>query len=321
MNRFEWTSSATVEEALAQLEGGAVVKAGGVDLLDLMKEGIVQPKRVASIGAIPGLDAVSLDAQGLELGPLATLATVAESDDIRKHWPALAGAAAAAATPQIRNTATVGGNLLQRPRCWYFRSHDFHCLKKGGTECFAQNGENQFHAVFDNEICAIVHPSALAVPLVAYGAELEIMGREGRRRVPIGSFFVHPSTDVARENSLGSQELLLAIRVAMPPAGTRSAYVKQGEKESFDWPLAEAAVAVESNGAKIRKASIVLGAAAAVPMHAAKAETYLAGKTLDESTAREAGRQAMEGATPFEQNAYKIPLFRAIVARALLAAR
>jgi xanthine dehydrogenase YagS FAD-binding subunit len=321
MNRFEWTSTTTVEEALSHLETGGVVKAGGVDLLDRMKEGIDQPARLINIRAIPGLDAIEVDAQGLRVGPLATLTSIAESQDIRKHWPALAGAASAAATPQIRNMATVGGNLLQRPRCWYFRSRDFHCLKKGGTACFAQNGENQFHAVFDNRVCAIVHPSALAVPLVAYGAELEITGRQGSRRVPIDSFFVHPSNDVTRENSLGAQELLLGIYVAMPPAGTRSAYVKQGEKESFDWPIAEVAVTVEMNGAKIRKASIILGAAAAVPMHAARAESYLAGRTLDELTASEAARQALEGATPFEENAYKIPLFRVIVARTLLAAR
>jgi xanthine dehydrogenase YagS FAD-binding subunit len=321
MNRFEWTSAATVEDALAQLDAAAVVKAGGIDLLDRMKEGIEQPRRVVSIGAIPGLDAVSVDAHGLKIGSLATLAAVGESTDIRKHWPALAGAASAAATPQIRNMATIGGNLLQRPRCWYFRSRDFHCLKKGGAECFAQNGENQFHAVFDNRVCAIVHPSALAVPLLAYGAEIEIAGPQGRRRVPIESFFVHPSDDITREHSLGSKDLLVAIHVPMASAGTRSAYIKQGEKESVDWPIAEVAVAVEMNGSKVGKASIVLGAAAAVPKRAAKAEAYLAGRMLDESTAIETGRQAMEGATPFEQNAYKIPLFRAIIARTLLAAR
>lgn len=320
MNRFEWTSAASIDDAIEQLRAGAVAKAGGVDLLDRIKEGLDRPARVVSISSIPGLGRIETDEKALHLGPLVTLSEIGDSSQVARQWPALAQAASRAATPQIRNMATVGGNLLQRPRCWYFRSEEFDCLKKGGDRCFAQSGENELHAVFDNDVCAIVHPSGMAVPLMAYGATLEIAGPNGRRNVPIESFFVHPSVNIDREHSLGSDEMIVAIEVPVPKRGTRSAYVKQGEKESFDWPLADVAVALEMNGSTISRASIILGSAAAIPRRATTAERYLAGRTLDESAAREAGRLAMEGATPLAQNEFKLPLFRAIVARTLLVA-
>lgn len=320
MNRFEWISVSSVDDAIAQLRDGAVVKAGGVDLLDRMKEGIDRPKRVVSITSIPGLDRIDADDVALRLGPLVTLSDIGDSPAVRSKWPAIAQAASKAATPQIRNMATVGGNLLQRPRCWYFRSEDFHCLKKGGDQCFAQEGENELHAIFDNDVCAIVHPSGMAVPLIAYGAAIEIAGAKERRRAPLDTFFVHPTVDLGRENSLGAGELIVGINVPAPRPGTRSAYVKQGQKESFDWPLADVATVLEMDGSRVRKASIVLGSAAAVPRRAHAAERYLEGKTLDDSVAREAGRIAVDGATPLARNGYKVQMFRVVVARALLAA-
>lgn len=320
MNRFEWISVSSVDEAIEQLRSGAVVKAGGVDLLDRMKEGLDSPERVVGIGSVPDLDAIRADETALHVGALATLAEIGSSPQVASRWPALAQAASSAATPQIRNVATVGGNLLQRPRCWYFRSSDFDCLKKGGDRCYAQDGENQFHAVFDNEVCAIVHPSGMAVPLIAYGAAVDIAGPKERRRVPLESFFVHPSDDMEREHSLRPDELVVGIEVPAPGAGTRSAYIKQGEKESFDWPIADVAVALEMAGSTVRSASIVLGAAAAVPRRAKSSEEFLVGRALTEETAGEAARLAMEGATPLSRNSYKIPLFRAIIARTLLRA-
>jgi xanthine dehydrogenase YagS FAD-binding subunit len=320
MNRFEWVQATSIEAALAQLAEGATAKAGGVDLLDRMKEGIEAPTRIVNIRTIPGLDRIEAEAKGLKIGPLVTLTQLAESAVIRKTWPALAEAAFKAATPQIRNMASVGGNLLQRPRCWYFRSSEFHCLKKGGDQCYAIPGENQYHAIFDNDVCAIVHPSAAAIPLMAYGATLEITSAKGKREQPLESFFVHPREDVLRENSLGAGEMITAIRVPLPKGGTKAAYLKQGEKESFDWPLADVAAVIEMSGAAVRKASIILGAAAAVPRRATGAEKYLAGKRLDETTAREAGRIATEGATPLSGNGYKVALFQAVIARALMGA-
>jgi xanthine dehydrogenase YagS FAD-binding subunit len=249
-----------------------------------------------------------------------TLARLDADPAVRSRYPALADAAGEAATPQIRNMATVGGNLLQRPRCWYFRQEDFHCLRKGGDRCFAQAGENQYHAIFDNDICAIVHPSAAATPLVALGAKIELTGPKGAREVLLEEFFVRPGQDVQRENTIRADEILTEIRVPAPAAGARMAYLKQREKDSFDWPLADVAAVLEMDGATCRRASIVLGAAAPVPWRAAKAEAALAGKPVNEETARAAARAAVDGATPMTQNGYKVPVFEAVVRRAVLAA-
>jgi xanthine dehydrogenase YagS FAD-binding subunit len=254
----------------------------------------------------------------VEIGPLITLAALAKHPGLMQSHRALAQAAAHAATPQIRNMASLGGNLLQRPRCWYFRAEEFVCKKKGGDKCFALEGENQFHAIFGNSVCAIVHPSATAVPLTAFGARIEITGASGKREIPIDELFVTPEKDVRREHSIAGDELITAVRV--PATKVRSAYAKQGEKESFDWPLAEVAVVLEMEGAKCRRASIVLGAAAPVPYRAKEAEALLAGKKIDEALARAAAERAIAGATPLAKNAYKLPLFETLVRRTVLEA-
>jgi xanthine dehydrogenase YagS FAD-binding subunit len=320
MNRFEWVEATSVREAVDQLAAGATVKAGGVDLLDRIKERLDEPKRVVNIRNVPGLDGIedNID-RGLEIGALVTLARLAESPATARY-PAIADAAANAATPQIRNMATVGGNLLQRPRCWYFRQEAFPCLKKGGTVCFALAGENQYHAIFHNSVSAIVHPSSTATPLVALGATIALTGPKGDRPVKLEDFFVLPEKNIKRENSLGDGELLTAIRVPAPAAGTKMAYGKEGEKESFDWPIAEVAVVLEMNGSTCKRASIVLGAAAPIPYRAVAAEKALAGKPIDETTARAAAKAAMQGASPLEGNSYKIPVFETVIRRTILAA-
>jgi xanthine dehydrogenase YagS FAD-binding subunit len=320
MNRFEWVEATTVREAVDQLAAGATAKAGGVDLLDRMKERIEAPARLVNIRKVPGLDHVHDEInRGLRVGALVTLARLAESPATGRY-PALAAAAGAAATPQIRNMATIGGNLLQRPRCWYFRQEEFNCLRKGGDTCFAQTGENEYHAIFGNEICAIVHPSGPATALVALGATVALTGPKGEREVRLEDFFVPPEKDVKREHSLLPGELLTEIRVPAPAAGTRMAYVKQREKESFDWPVADVAVVLEMNGSTCKRASIVLGAAAPVPRRALAAEKALVGKPITEETARAAAKSAVEGATPLSQNGYKVPVFEVVVRRTILAA-
>ncbi len=317
---FEWSNAQSVQDALSQLDGKAVVKAGGVDLMDRLKEGLDVPSRLVNIRTISGLDYIKEDSGWLRIGPLVTLATIAEHPVIREHYTALADAALHAATPQIRNMATVGGNLLQRPRCWYFRSDQFHCLRKGGDRCFAQDGENEYHAVFDNELCAIVHPSAAACALTAFDAKLQIQGKKAMREAALENFFVRPEQDVTREHSLAPDEILTEIRVPAPSSTTRSAYSKIAQKESFDWPLAEIAVVLEQRGEVISKASIVMGAAAPVPWRAKTAQETLTGKRLSEETARVAAKAAIQGATPLSENAYKLPIFEAAVRRTILAA-
>lgn len=321
MNRFEWSDATTVKEAVAQLDGRrSVVKAGGVDLLDRLKEGLEAPERLVNIRNIRGLDRIEEDRNGLRIGPLATLARLSEDKLLLSRYRALAQAAGRAATPQIRNMATAGGNLLQRPRCWYFRQAEFHCRRKGGERCFALEGENQYHAIFDNQMCAIVHPSALAVPMMAMGGRVVLTGARATREVELERFFVTPEKDILRENTIAADELITELKVPTLPQGTRSFYIKQGEKESFDWPVADVAVVLQTKGRVCLKASIVLGAAAPVPWRAVKAESALAGEVINEQSARGAARLSMEGATPLAGNGYKLPIFEAIVRRAILAA-
>ena len=220
MNRFTFVDCATVDEALSQMKGDAVVKAGGIDLLDLMKDGIVSPPKLVSILNVRSLHSIGLTDRGLELGPLTTLSEIAEHPEIQQRYAGLSDAAGHAATPQVRNMATLGGNLMQRPRCWYFRSTDFDCRKKGSSdECHALQGENQYHAIVNNKSCAMVHPSSTAVPLLAMDAEVELTSKAGKRTVAMRDFYVAPEVDLQRETAVKPGELITAIRVPSPAAG------------------------------------------------------------------------------------------------------
>lgn len=339
MNRFAFAPAKSILDAAAAASnivadamigavdaaaGGnvSIVKAGGIDLLDLMKEGLLAPSRVTSLKDIPALDTVFEDKGGLRLGSMATLASLADHPLLQQRYAALAEAFASSASPQIRNVATLGGNLLQRPRCWYFRSQAYHCLRKGGGHCFAIAGENQYHAIFNNMPCAIVHPSTAATVLVALGATVELTDATGASRtLSLEDFFVPVERDLQRENDLRPHEILSAIRLPLLPEKRRVAYVRQNEKDSFDWPLADVAVALDLPPDGVcQSAAVVLGAAAPVPHRAKAAERALAGRRIDESVAAAAGRAAVEGATPLSKNAYKLPLFEALVRRAILKA-
>lgn len=320
MDRFEYVNATSVAEALAQLGDGREAKAGGVDLLDRMKEGLSSPKRIVNLRTIPGLDGVDIDAAGLRVGPLVTLAALAAHTPLRLHYRAISDAALTAATPQIRNMATAGGNLLQRPRCWYFRNRDVDCLRKGGSSCFAQDGANRYHAIFGNDICAMVCPSALAVPLTAFDAVLDLTSASGVRQVPISAFFVTPETDPTHETDLRPNELLTAIRVPAPRPGTRSAYFKQKEKESADWPLADVAVVLEISDGVTRRASVVLGAVAAKPWPSTAAEQELTGRRVTDAIARRAAAAAVAKAKPLAGNGYKVALLETIIRRTILEA-
>jgi xanthine dehydrogenase YagS FAD-binding subunit len=321
MNNFQWTQASSVDQALASLTDDAVFKGGGVDLMDLLKERLIEPPRVINLRTISELDFVEDDkGGGLRIGPAVTLAKIATHPKVRSKWSILADAVGRAATPQIRNMATIGGNLLQRPRCWYFRSEQFYCRRKGGDTCYAQEGENQYHAIFNNTQCAIVHPSAAATPVVALGGSLVLKSPKGEREVEAEKFFVLPDVDVHHENTIQPDEIVTSIKLPAPAAGTTMAYVRQGEKESFDWPLAEVAVVIERDGETCRRASIVLGAASPAPHRAVDAEAALRGKRVDESTAADAAKLALKGAHVMTQNGYKLPLFDTLIRRTVLAA-
>jgi xanthine dehydrogenase YagS FAD-binding subunit len=306
------------EAARESARPGSLVKAGGVDLLDRMKEGLDAPDRVVSIAHVPGHDGITVGPPG-RIGALATLAKLDGHAELRRVYPALADAAGGAATPQIRNMATLGGNLAQRPRCWYYRQAEFDCRKKAGAECFALEGENRFHAIFDTDLdlCCCVHPSATATALVAYGARIETLSPKGKRSIAIEDFFVAPREDPRRENQLGAGEIIEAIVLPEPARGSRSVYKKLKEKESFDWPLVEACVAVTVAGGTIRDARVVLGSVAPTPRRSREAEKVLVGGRPSPELVTRAAQAAVAGATPLGQNAYKVRLAQVMVERAL----
>jgi xanthine dehydrogenase YagS FAD-binding subunit len=220
----------------------------------------------------------------------------------------------------VRNAATLGGNLLQRPRCWYFRYDHFH--QAGGDDVErVRSGQNQYHAIFDNQRTVMVHASTPATALVAYGASVELSGPDGKSRVvPLSDFLLPPDMKRPRDTLIAPNELLTRVRIPATGAGTKAAYHKQGERESYDWPLCDVAVVLQMEGQIIRQASIALGWVAPTPRRATEAEKLLMGKKLDEGLARQAAQAAVSGATPLSKNAYKVPILEAVVRRTVLAA-
>jgi xanthine dehydrogenase YagS FAD-binding subunit len=339
MNRFSWLAARSVAEAAAAtstttaaamatsdgatIAEGAVIKAGGIDVLDLLKEGLMTPATLVSLSNVAELDAIAEEPGGtIRIGSMTTLARIAGHPLVRERYAALAEVAGSSASPQIRNVATIGGNLLQRPRCWYFRLSQYHCLRKGGDHCFALFGDNRYHAVFNNRPCAIVHPSSAATVLVALGAEVDLVNADGsRRRLPLEEFLVPPSGDIRRENQIKPHEVLTGVYLLRPRADVRTAYLRLGERTAFDWPLADVAVTLERSPAgQCRRAIVVLGAAAPTPYRALGAEKSLAGRKVNEDAAGAAARAAIEDATPLAGNAYKLPLFETLIKRGILAA-
>lgn len=356
MNSFTLTIPRTIQQTLDELSsnkgGPARLKAGGIDVLDLMKEGIEQPGRLINIRlldekpqALRDISEVKADAipEGvwrllpggdngsppprrdcLRIGTLTTLTELAHSALIQSKASALSASAAQIATPQIRQVATLGGNLLQRPRCWYFRSADYLCSKKGGSVCFARDGENDFHAIFDNQPCCAVHPSGTAVALVALDAVLLLQTPQGERFARLSSFLVGPSQPggaVGRENRMEEDMILKSIWIPSPAPDEQSLYRKVKHKQSFDWPLAEVAISLRrgTSGNKAPEAvRIILGAVAPVPYRARTAETMLLqSPSLDAERIRKIGQAAVNGATPLSRNGYKVQLVSGLVQQAL----
>jgi len=313
----DWNGAVAALETARRAGVPAESKGAGTDLVDRLKESVAAPDRVVDLRRLAAHRTITRPSGKVSIGALVTLTQIAEA--LGGEFPALADACEGAATPQIRNTATLAGNLCQRPRCWYFRSPDFACLKKGGSECFAQKGENAFHAVFGNGTCAIVHPSAAGVALMAYGATVETISPSGSRSIPVEAFFVRPEADILAENALGPAELIVEV-VVPTGASVRSAYRKVKQKQSFDWPLGDAAVAYRDDGGVAREVRIVLGSAAPVPFRARRAEAAVEGRKIDAALALAAGIAAVEGATPLAQNGYKLSILSAAVRRALLGA-
>ena len=319
MNRFEFARATSVAEALSLVadKPGSVWKAGGIDLLDHLKEHLIEPPRLVDLKSVPGMQDVTAEPGGsIRIGPLVTLAHVAAQPGIRATHTALAQACGEAASPQIRNVATIGGNLLQRPRCWYYRLASYRCLKKGGDICFAVGGENRYHTIFGDGACNAPHPSNAAMGLTALGASLVLQSSRGTRTVPAEQFFTIPEKDPRRENAREPDEILTAINLPAAP-GMRSAYASVREKAAFDWPLTSAAVALRMEWEVVSGARIILGAVATVPFRSPAAEQALLGRRLDEATAEAVANAAVAGVQPLSENGYKVELLKTLLRRML----
>lgn len=321
MNPFRLHSArnlADARRALLDADGSAALIAGGADLLGEMKEGIAAPAILVDIGNL-GLDEMDIGADGAAIGSAVTLARIAASGEIARRYPALSQAAASVATPQIRNAGTLGGNLCQRPRCWYYRSPLFDCLKKGGGACFAVAGNNKYHAILGADACRIVHPSDPATALAALGATALIYGADGIRTLPIEDFFVSPSQNMLSETALEYGELL--VGVSLPPSSerVRSVFLKAKERRAYDFALASVAVRVETRPDSdiADSARIVLGGVAPVPYLARAASDALIGAKMGETDAAEIGRLAVQDAKPMSGNGYKVRLAANLAARAI----
>ncbi len=317
---FAYIKARSMKEALDNLKGeGAHVHAGGTDLLGCLHDHVFGADKVVSISGLKELKGIRGTSDGgLSIGALTTITEVATNPVVRKRFPGLAQAAADVASPQLRNQGTLGGNLCQRPRCWYFRG-EFHCLKKGGDLCYAESGENRYHAIFGGTPCYIVHPSDTAPMLMAMGASLRIAGPRGNRVVRLDDFFVLPEVDVTRENTLADGELVTEIMIPASASGLKTSYRKVRERGAWDFALASAALALRVDDGRVSEANIVLGGVAPIPWRSRRAEEALNGRSIDDSVANAVAEAAVEKADPLEQNAYKISLVRGIVTESLLA--
>jgi len=315
---FTYVRPGSLSEALEHARSeGAVLHAGGTDLLGCLRDGVFSAGKVVAIGDLEELRRISPTRDGgLRIGALATLAEVAAHPLILEHYTALAQGAASAASPQLRNQGTLGGNLCQRPRCWYFRG-DFRCLRKGGPMCYAIVGENQYHCIFGGDPCYIVHPSDTAPALVALDARARLASPSGTRLVPLESFFILPSEDVRRETLLQPGELLTEVLLSPPAAGQRSIYRKVRARGAWDFALAGVAVALSGADDRVEAARVVLSGVAPIPWRAVDAEEALNRSRLDAETISRAATASVAGARPMTRNGYKVELVRGLTEETL----
>ena len=317
MQPFEYANPTTVQEAVGLLSphwGQADVLAGGTDLISLMKDHLHTPRRVVNIKNIKELGGISKTADGIRIGATVTIDELAKSADVPKS---LADAAAGVPSPQIRHMGTVGGDLCQRPRCWYYRQ-GFGLLAMKDGKSLVPTGANQYHAIFGDGPAYFVSPSSLGPALIALGAKIKLVSAKGPREVPASAFFVVPQNETSREIALHPDEILTEI--VIPAGAVRSATYEVRQKEALDWPLATASVVLHMRGNVVASSKVVLGHVAAKPWDSADAAKAIAGKAITADIAEAAGKAAVANAQPLSQNAYKVTLARVAVKRALLEA-
>ena len=322
MRPFAYSRASSVDEAIDLLStahnGEIRPLAGGTDLLTLMKADIVEPGQLVDVKRLDELPGgITETSDGVTLGALTTLTEIEKSDLLQSRYPLLAQAAGLAATPQLRNMATLGGNLLQRPRCWYFRRPHFRCWLQGGDDCQARDGQNQFHAIFGDSPCVAVHQSDLAGALLAVDAEVRLRGAGGDRTLPLVNFFAEPTANRRRETTLREDELIMSIHLPALSPSTRSLYLKAMDRKVWAFALVGVAALLRLDGDRIDHARLVLNGVAPVPWRAEAAERALMGQRPGEAIFARAADLALQDAYPLAHNQYKVPLARQLIGRAL----
>ncbi|UCH92348.1 MAG: xanthine dehydrogenase family protein subunit M [Candidatus Aminicenantes bacterium] len=284
--------------------------AGGTDLLGLMKDGIEAPEKLIDLKALPGMNKITYTpGRGLKIGPLVTIAEIAEHELINQKYAVLAQAAKEVASPQLRNQGTIGGNICQRPRCWYFRG-DFHCLRKGGDMCYAVEGENKYHCIIGGGPCFIVHPSDTAVALLALDASVTVFSGKKSRQITLKDFFVLPEKVVTRENILKPGDIITEIQVPDVPPGIRSGYLKFKEREVWDFASVSVAAVLQIQQDTVKSARVVLGGVAPMPWLEKHVSGQLTGMSINSKNLEQIAASALKDAETLEQNEYKVPLAR-----------
>ncbi len=318
MSSFKYAKPASIEQVTSFLAKGnpnVFLMAGGTDLLGEIKEGIVAPDVVVDLRAIPNLSYIRKEKDGVAIGALTTVTEVAENAAVEQDYKVLHEAAKAVASPQLRNMGTVGGNLCQRPRCWYYRDGQILCNKKGGSKCYAEKGRNKYHAIFGGGICYAVYPSDLAPALIALDAKAVLASPQGERTLPLAEFYTPPLVNVRKENILSGQEVVKEVRIPPAKKSDRSTYMKFTERGAWDFAVVSAAVKGTMSGSVADDIRIVCGGVAPMPWRLKKAEDLIRGRRVSETIARQAAKAALADATPLEENAYKMDLLETVLVR------
>ncbi len=320
MKEFMIAQPQSFKQFISLLSGktdGYYLMAGGTDLLDEIKSKIVNPEVVIDLMSISDRLPTTETKDYVSISALTSVAELAENPIIQKHFPGLRHAALSLATPQLRNVGTVGGNLCQRPRCWYYRDPEVICRKKGGNRCYAFSGRNRYHAIFGGGICYIVYPSDLAPALISLDAQITISSPDGEKTIPLEDFYILPQQNVLKENILGEKQALKEIKIPLPKNDSKSTYYKFKERGTWDFAVVSAAVNGIISGGSFRDMKIVLGGVAPVPWRLKTAEDFIKGKQLNERVIRQAAKEALKDARPLEENAYKLDLVEAVLIEAV----
>src|SRR3954471_2897297 len=320
---FELYQPASIDDAIKLLDkhgADALVLAGGLDSMDWLKDRLRKPQAVVDLGQIKELKGIKEANGGLEIGAMTPLVEIVKHPVVREKFSLLMEAAELVASPQIRNQGTLGGNVSQDTRCWYYRG-GWTCYRAGGNICYADTptAVNREHAIFNADRCVAVNPSDTAPALVALDASMVLRGPKGERIVPAEEYWVGPGVDITRMNVLAPNELLVAIRIPPTMAGAQFYFEKVRDRQVWDFPLVNVAAAIKPNGGNIGEARVVVNAVSARPRRVHHVEAFVAGKPRNEETAKAAGEMAVEGAQTLRHNGYKVPLMRNLVARALRA--